>query len=137
MADDRVEYINPPDLVDYTDHFTQVVAVPAGHRLVFVSGQIGAKADGVLVSDDFEGQIEQSFINLRAALAAVGARPDQVVKIDVLIVDHSEAKLPVLGAQVDAMWGNRKPASTLIPVPRLAEDDMLFEIDAIAAVPVE
>ena len=137
MADDRLEYINPPELVDYSAEFTQVVTVPARYRLVFVSGQYGAKADGVLVSDDFEGQLEQSFVNLRTALAAAGARPDRVVKIVVLIVDHSETKLPALGAQSEAMWGDRKPASTLIPVPRLAEDGMLFEIEAIAAVPVD
>lgn len=34
------------------------------------------------------------------------------------------------------MWqGDRKPASTLIPVPRLAVDGALFEIDAIVAIP--
>jgi enamine deaminase RidA (YjgF/YER057c/UK114 family) len=34
------------------------------------------------------------------------------------------------------MWpGNQKPASTLIPVPRLAGEGLLFEIDAVAAIP--
>jgi enamine deaminase RidA (YjgF/YER057c/UK114 family) len=35
----------------------------------------------------------------------------------------------------NAMWGDRKPASTLIPVPKLALDGMLFEIDAVAVIP--
>lgn len=39
-------------------------------------------------------------------------------------------------AQINAMWqGDRKPASTLIPVPRLAVEGLLFESDAIAAIP--
>jgi enamine deaminase RidA (YjgF/YER057c/UK114 family) len=34
------------------------------------------------------------------------------------------------------MWqGDHKPTSTLIPVPRLAVEGLLFEIDAIAAIP--
>jgi enamine deaminase RidA (YjgF/YER057c/UK114 family) len=33
------------------------------------------------------------------------------------------------------MWGDKPPASTLIPVPRLALDGMLFEIDAFAVIP--
>lgn len=33
------------------------------------------------------------------------------------------------------MWNSdRKPANTLIPLPRLALEEMLFEIDAIAAI---
>lgn len=30
------------------------------------------------------------------------------------------------------MWGDRPPTQTLIPVPRLAVDRMLFEVDAVA-----
>ena len=86
--------------------------------------------------NDFEGQLKQAFANLRTALEAAGATPEQVVKITVLSVDHNSEKQRLISAERNALWqGDRKPASTLIPVPRLAVDGALFEIDAIAALP--
>jgi len=69
-------------------------------------------------------------------LAAVGATPEQVVKITVLSVDHDERKQKLISAARNKMWSDDliKPASTLIPVPRLAGDGMLFEIDAVVAI---
>jgi enamine deaminase RidA (YjgF/YER057c/UK114 family) len=72
----------------------------------------------------------------RAARSA-GASPSDVVKLTVLIVDHSEARLHTFGAELAAAFGSEhRPTCTLIPVPRLALDGMLFEIEALAAVPV-
>jgi enamine deaminase RidA (YjgF/YER057c/UK114 family) len=57
----------------------------------------------------------------------------------VLSVDHDAEKQKLISAERNALWPDKlaKPASTLIPVPRLASDDMLFEIDAIAAISSE
>jgi len=64
---------------------------------------------------DFESQ--QAFANLGPA--AAGARPEHVVKITTLVVEHNEFKLQHLGAEVKATWGEQTPAQTLIPVPSL------------------
>jgi enamine deaminase RidA (YjgF/YER057c/UK114 family) len=57
-----------------------------------------------------------------------------VVKLTVLIVDHSEQRLGILGEELARLFGEQlKPTCTLIPVPRLALDGMLFEIDAVVA----
>ncbi|MGO4774984.1 RidA family protein, partial [Lysobacter sp. 2RAB21] len=57
-----------------------------------------------------------------------------VVKLTVLVVDHSHERLHVFGEELAAAFGaDHRPACTLIPVPRLALDGMLFEIEAIAA----
>jgi enamine deaminase RidA (YjgF/YER057c/UK114 family) len=55
----------------------------------------------------------------------------------VLVVDHNEEKLHIFGEEQDRALGadTVKPACTLIPVPRLALDGMLFEIEAVAALP--
>ena len=53
-----------------------------------------------------------------------------------LVVDHSEARLALISAALaKAAQGNPAPACTLIPVPRLALDGMLIEIDAVACLP--
>jgi hypothetical protein len=54
-----------------------------------------------------------------------------------VVVDHTEERLHVFGAELDRVWGDApKPACTLIPVPRLVLDGMLFKIEATAVVPV-
>lgn len=74
--------------------------------------------------------------NLLIAIEAAGGEPSQVAKLSVLIVDHSEQRLGVLGEELERAFGTEmKPACTLIPVPRLALDGMLFEIDAVLVLP--
>lgn len=124
--------VNPPGLFDPTPFgYSQAVIVPAGRRTAYVSGQGGADATGAL-SPDFGSQVEQAFANLRAALDGIGARPDQVVRLTIYVVDHDQSKLGVLTQAVVEMFGTALPAQTLVPVPRLALDGMLFEVEAVA-----
>lgn len=132
MAQD-IQRINPAQLGDPSSYgFTNVVIVPANQALIYIAGQGGRDEAGIIAAD-FAIQLNQAFINLRIALEAAGATPGQVVKITVLSVEHNAEKQKLISAARNAMWpSDIKPASTLIPVPRLAEADMLFEIDAIA-----
>ena len=133
---DQIQRLNPPELGDTSDYgFSQIVTVPAGCRLAFIAGQGGGQHSDVATADDFTTQLEDAFANLRRALTAIGATPNDVVKITILSVNHDREKLKLISAARKKMWpGENKPASTLIPVPRLASDGMLFEIDAVAVV---
>jgi enamine deaminase RidA (YjgF/YER057c/UK114 family) len=128
---------NPPGLYDPTANgYSHVAQVAAGARLVFIAGQGGENADSQL-SSDFTEQVRQALENLQIALAAAGADVSDVAKLTVLIVDHSLERLKVFGEELHRVWGSApKPTCTLIPVPRLALDGMLFEIEATAAVAV-
>ncbi|MEL6554023.1 MAG: RidA family protein [Cyanobacteria bacterium J06621_11] len=131
----NIQHINPPTLGNPSAYgFTNIVIVPEHRKLIFIAGQGGRDEAGNM--GDFETQLKQAFSRLRAALAAAGATPEQVVKITVLSVDHNAEKQKLISAERNAMWPDDlvKPTSTLIPVPRLASDDMLFEIDAIASI---
>ncbi len=83
------------------------------------------------MSPDFAVQVKQAYANLRAALDALGARPDQVAKLTIFVVDHDMSKLGVLTENVREMFGTALPAQTLVPVPNLAVDPMLFEVEAV------
>jgi enamine deaminase RidA (YjgF/YER057c/UK114 family) len=53
------------------------------------------------------------------------------VKLTVYVVDHDMSKLGVLTENVTRMFGDTLPAQTLVPVPKLAIDPMLFEVEAV------
>ena len=123
-------HVNPPCLFDPTPFgFSQAVIAPAGRRIACIAGQGGADETGAM-SPDFAAQVERAYANLRIALEAVGARPDRVVKLTTFVVDHDQSKLEVLTRHVVETFGGALPAQTLVPVPRLALDGMLFEVEA-------
>ncbi|GGC68502.1 RidA family protein [Undibacterium terreum] len=128
-----LSFLNPQGLYDPRPNgYTHVVVVQAPARLIYIAGQGGENAEGQLPAQ-FEQQVRQALGNLRLALAAAEAGLSDVAKITVLIVDHSEERLAVLSRELNQAWGDLPaPACTLIPVPRLALDGMLFEIEATA-----
>ncbi len=122
--------VNPPTLGDPTPNgYSTAVIVPAG-RVAYISGQGGFDATGG-ISPDFATQVKQAYANLGAAVTALGATPDMVAKLTIYVVDHDMSKLGVLTQEVTAMFGGALPAQTLVPVPKLAVDPMLFEVEAV------
>ncbi|MGO8154213.1 RidA family protein [Rhizobium leguminosarum] len=127
----KLTIVNPKNLYDPSPNgYSTAVIVPRQGRLAYISGQGGQDSTGAL-SPDFAVQVKQAYANLRTALDALGAQPDQVAKLTVFVVDHDMSKLEVLTRNVKDMFGASLPAQTLIPVPKLAIDPMLFEVEAV------
>lgn len=130
-GDLALKIVNPQNLYDPTPNgYSTAVIVPGGVRVAYVSGQGGQDGTGAL-SPDFAVQVEQAYANLGAVLDGLGARPDQVAKLTVYVVDHDMSKLEVLTRNVTKMFGDALPSQTLVPVPKLAIDPMLFEVEAV------
>src|SRR5256885_15377367 len=106
--------INPDDLPT-PQTYTQVV-VATGSTLVFVSGQEPEDIHGKLVGQgDLAAQARQVFANLGRALAAAGARPDQVSKITIYVVNYQRDEcLPIIEAARIALFGTHKPADVVV-----------------------
>ena len=113
-----------------------VAALAPGARLVVLAGQGGEDAASQRPGD-FRLQVRQALANVLTALESAGATGRDIVKLTVLVVDHTEERLHVFGEELDRALGpdTMKPTCTLIPVPRLALDGMLFEAEALAVVP--
>lgn len=126
-----LSFLNPTGLYDPRPNgYSHLAIVQGPARTIYIAGQGGEDVQGAL-SPDFATQVAQALSNLHTALRAARAQPGDVAKLTVLIVDHSEERLHLFGQALMAMWGDAPtPACTLIPVPRLALDGMLFEIDA-------
>jgi enamine deaminase RidA (YjgF/YER057c/UK114 family) len=133
-AQARPRFLNPPALAAPRG-YTHVVEVPAGSRLVYLSGQVPLDSAGNVVgSGDFRAQAEQVFANLDRALAAAGATFADVVKLNFYVRDVS--RLADLRAVRDRHVNRAAPpGSTLVEVSRLFRDDVLLEVEAVAAVP--
>jgi enamine deaminase RidA (YjgF/YER057c/UK114 family) len=127
-----LELIDPPDLAT-PESYTHVV-VATGARLVFVAGQVADDCQGTLVCPgDFAGQARQAFANVGRALAAAGARPTDVARITIYVVNHRPELLPAISDARIAVFGEHRPADTLLGVATLAEPGYLIEVEAIAA----
>jgi len=123
--------VNPRTLYDPSPNgYSTAVIAPPGARVAYISGQGGQDSTGGL-SPDFAVQVKQAYANLRSALEGIGAKPDQVAKLTVFVVDHDMSKFEVLTRSVKEMFGDALPAQTLVPVPKLAIDPMLFEVEAV------
>ena len=130
---EHLQFLTPATLAP-TQGFSQVVTVTGG-RLIFLAGQVALDASRNLVGrDDFRAQAQQVFENIKTALAAVGADFSHVVKLNIYMVDRSQ--LPLL-REVRDLYINTQapPASTLVEVRGLAQEEFLLEIEAIASLP--
>jgi enamine deaminase RidA (YjgF/YER057c/UK114 family) len=129
----NIRFINPPTLAT-PPGYTHVVEIAHG-RTVFIAGQVALDQSGKLVGlQDFHAQAQQVFENLKAALAAVGIDFTSVVKLNMYVVDISQ--LPILREVRDRYVNTTNPpASTLVEVRRLAREEFLLEIEAVAYVP--
>lgn len=126
----RLRAVNPAGLYDPVPNgYSHAIITEGSACLAFIAGQGGEDLAGNL-SPRFSDQVQQAFANLQIALDAAGASPDQVARLTTYVVDHDEARLGVITGQVQVMFGSHLPAQTLVPVPRLALDGMLFEVDA-------
>jgi enamine deaminase RidA (YjgF/YER057c/UK114 family) len=129
-----MQLLNPPALYDSSPNsYSQLAMVPAGTRLVFISGQGGDNPDGSF-ADDFATQAASAFRNLGLAIEAAGAQVTDVAKIMVMIVDHDLDKLAIMQQAQRALLGRHHPAATLVPVPCLALPGMQIEVEAVLAV---
>lgn len=134
-AQAKARFINPSALPP-SRGYTQLVDVPAGSRLVLLSGQVPLDSAGQLVGGaDFRAQAIQVFENLKGGLAAAGASFQDVVKLNFYLLDVA-ADLSTL-RQVRDQYVNTAapPASTLVQVGALYRPEVMLEVEAMAVVP--
>ena len=124
-------FSNPPGL-STPRGYTHVVDVPAG-RTLYISGQVAFDLQGNVVGKgDVRAQTEQVFRNLKTAVESAGASMSDVVKTNWYVRDVSQ--LAIYREVREQFFGTGpRPASTLVEVKGLVSDDLLIEVEAIAA----
>lgn len=127
----KIVHLNPKEL-HFNPAFSQVVTVQGARKLVMVGGQNGVHADGTMAGDDVGAQAEQAFRNVLAALAAAGARREDVIKLSIFVVAGQNLRTAL--ARALPVWGPQPTATTVLTVPALANAAFLIEVEAMAAI---
>lgn len=103
-------------------------AVVAGNT-VYVSGTCGVNADGT-IPPDMHGQAKRALEIIEAALAQAGASMQNVVRTRIFVTDAS--KFDDIAKAHGAVFGEIRPATTIVEVSKLVDAAFLVEIEAVA-----
>ena len=124
--------VNPWNWQDALN-FSQAVDARGAGRVLFLAGQTSVDSDGrALHAGDMAAQLERAFDNFEAVLSAAGLTMANVVRLNYYVADM-EAFGAARGV-VEARLGTLpvKPSGCLFGVTRLAQPDLLVEIEATA-----
>lgn len=112
--------------------YSHVVSVEP-KRLIFIAGQLARDRDGRIVGvGDMRAQLRQALENLKLAVEAAGASLKDLVRTNTYVTDIEE-----YFNHVDVRmeyYSHAMPTSTTVEVRRLAQPELMVEIDAIAAI---
>ena len=128
-----LECIDPYDL-PRSEHFSPVVTA-SGNRFVFIAGQVSEDREGAVIgAGDMRAQARQVFANIGRALTAANARPDQVTKLTIFVPNYRREHLEMIEEGRVALFGEHRPADTLVGVAALTRPEYMLEVDAVAIV---
>jgi enamine deaminase RidA (YjgF/YER057c/UK114 family) len=115
-------------------NYSQVIVVEPGARMVEVASTTGDDDSGNMVLPDMRAQVERTFANVARSLRAAGATGRDVIRVRMYVVGlDADKHWPVINEQMRRHFGDRGPTATLVGVQALAAPDILFEMDATAA----
>lgn len=124
-----IKFHNPKS-VSLSGKYSLGAEVPAGARVLYVSGQVGVDSRGKLQAG-FEKQAAQAWKNIGQVLKSAGMGYKDIVKLTTFLTD-SRFVVPNRTVR-DQFIGEPYPASTLLIVTALADPAMLVEIEVVAA----
>ena len=128
--------LTPPTLRPPFARYAHGVEVPAGQRLVVVSGQVGIAADDT-IPDGAEAQAHLCFAAGAAILGDADMGPGDVIRINAFVTDraHMAGYMAARDRWLAARPDDALPASTLVIVSGFTRPEFVVEVEVTAAAP--
>jgi enamine deaminase RidA (YjgF/YER057c/UK114 family) len=128
--------LQAPGVATPISQYSNAVEVKGVGRLLFIAGQVAMDERGETVGKgDFTAQARQVFKNIGAILSGAGASFENVVQFTTYLVNSRD---------IEKFWAVRSelfkqsypkggyPTNTLLVVDRLAKEEWLIEVEAMA-----
>jgi enamine deaminase RidA (YjgF/YER057c/UK114 family) len=106
-------------------------AVRSGN-FIAVTGTVGINADGSYAKSVGE-QTRRALLIIRAAIEALGGRVDQVIRTRMYVMDVN--KWEEIAKVHGEVFGEIRPATTIVQIAKLIDAEAQIEIEADAIVP--
>ena len=106
-------------------------AVRCGNYIA-VTGTVGINADGTY-PQTMEGQARRSLAIIRAAVEALGGRIEHVIRTRIYTTDATQWE--EIAKAHGEIFAPTCPATTLVEVARLVDDEAMVEIEADVVIP--
>jgi enamine deaminase RidA (YjgF/YER057c/UK114 family) len=126
------EIRNPKELAPPQGFSHAVIAKPG--RTIYLAGQTAQRPDGSLQNGTMAEQFDVAAGNVVTALEATGARPQDMVSLQIFVTDIDEYRTSskAIGEAYRHHFGSHYPAMALLQVQRLFDQDAKVELIAIA-----
>jgi len=121
---------NPSSIAPTLARYVHATEIAPNSRQLHISGQIGVDRQGRF-GKDAQTQCTRAFENMKAVLHDAHMDVEDLVKVTVFLTDRSQ----LAGYRVarDEALGDLEVASSLVIVKQLALEEMLVEIEGVAA----
>ena len=125
--------IRNPQTLPRAQGFSHAIIAQAG-RTVYLAGQTAQRPDGTLVAGSLPEQFDMAAGNVVKALESAGARPHDVVSLQIFVTDIDEYRRlsKDIGVAYRRHFGRHYPAMALLEVSRLFDPAATVELMAIA-----
>ncbi len=125
--------IRNPDSLPQPRGFSHAVIAQPG-RAVYLAGQTAQRADGSLVAGTVAEQFDVAAANVLKALDAAGAKPRDLVSMQIFVTDIKEYRQSskAIGAAYRRHFGTHYPAMALLEVRRLFDPQAKVELMCVA-----
>ena len=128
-----IHSVNPPGVWAPFGAFSMAVIQGTG-QVVHLKGQVALDVEGhVVAKGDMRGQTRKTLENIRAILAAMGGRMEDVVSLTHYVTDIDA--FMTTGDIRTTFFHEPYPVTTTVQVVRLYHPDLVVEITAVAEIP--
>jgi enamine deaminase RidA (YjgF/YER057c/UK114 family) len=121
--------LNPPELPNTSSIGYSQISIAEAGKMAFVSGQVATAENGLPAPKDFDGQAAQVMRKAANALAAIGAKPEDIAIARIYVVGLNDERLASTVNHFKALCGDAAPSLTGIGVAALAGADLLIEME--------